>query len=196
MKESHWPSLGLFIASILEASFVPIPVEVVLLPIMMADRKRVFLHGLAVTLGNLVGALIVYGLAWWWANDGSSGLEDWVGAGALEEFRRLFEEYGFWAIVFVGVSPIPLQAALVVAGAAAYPVGLFTLAVGLGRGIRYFTFSGLVALFGDEAAALWERHKVAAVAAMTGVVLVLWGISLGIRWAVTGDMPFASLLGA
>jgi len=185
VRHSRAPVPMLVLAGVLEASFLPIPVEVVLLPMMLADRRRVWPFVAAVTVGNVLGGLITYGIAWAVAD--ASGLVESLGwEQAMSEYRAIFQRHGFWAILFVGVSPVPLQVALLVAGAARYPLALFTLAVGIGRGVRYATFGVLVAVLGEKAEALWEKNKLLAGLAMGAVALALWGLSELLRWAFTG----------
>lgn len=149
--------LGL--ASVLETLLVPIPIEVILIPWMLAEPQRRWrLAGVALA-GNLFAALIGYGL-------GSLAMAQWGdallplfgGESAYQAFQARFLDNGFVAILAVGVIPIPFQTAMLVAGASDYPLPLFLLAALIGRGLRYFGLALLVALAGEAALGLWKRH--------------------------------------
>ncbi|MGB8713265.1 MAG: VTT domain-containing protein [Onishia taeanensis] len=149
--------LGL--ASVLETLLVPIPIEVILIPWMLAEPQRRWrLAGVALA-GNLFSALIGYGL-------GSLAMSQWGdallplfgGEAAYQAFQARFLDNGFMAILAVGVIPIPFQTAMLVAGASHYPLPLFLLAALIGRGLRYFGLALLVALAGEAALGLWKRH--------------------------------------
>ncbi|WP_192036082.1 DedA family protein [Halomonas sp. YLGW01] len=149
--------LGL--ASVLETLLVPIPIEVILIPWMIAEPHRRFRIAGVALAGNLFAALIGYGL-------GSLAMAQWGetliplfgGEAAYQTFQARFLDNGFIAILAVGVIPIPFQTAMLVAGASDYPIPLFLLAALIGRGLRYFGLALLVALAGEAALGLWRRH--------------------------------------
>lgn len=160
--------LGL--ASVLETLLVPIPIELILIPWMLAEPERRWrLAGVALA-GNLLAALIGYSL-------GSLAMAQWGdilipsfgGEAAFQAFQARFMESGFQAILAVGVIPIPFQTAMLVAGASDYPVALFLLAALLGRGLRYFGLALLVTLAGDTTLRLWQRHARPLGAGLTAV---------------------------
>lgn len=154
------------VASFLESIVVPIPLEVVLVPYLLARRDRLWTIATGVTAGCLLGALVGYGVGHFLIEGlGRTWIEQMGWAGDAERFRSLFRDHGFWAIVGIGIAPIPFQVAMLVAGAAAYPVPLFLLAAGLARGIRYYGLAALVALFEQRAERLWEEHATAVFAA-------------------------------
>lgn len=168
------------LASFLESIIVPIPLEAVLVPFMLANRQRVWLIATLVTLGCLAGALIGYAVGYFVFDTAGSWLIETVGWGEqMERFRSMFNQYGFWAVIAVGVIPIPFQVAMLAAGAAGYPLPMFLLASGIARGIRYYGLAVLVLLFGRQAMRLWERHKLRA-SLIAVVVLVLLYLALSV----------------
>ncbi|QCF24628.1 YqaA family protein [Hydrocarboniclastica marina] len=146
--------------SFMEAIIVPIPLELVLIPYMLKDRQRAWAIAAAALAGCLVAALIGYfvGLALF-ESVGRWLLEVLQYTEQYQTFQDRFEQNGFWAIILVGVVPIPFQVAMLVAGSAGYSLPLFMLASAIARGIRYFGLALLVELVGDQALALWNRHS-------------------------------------
>lgn len=149
----------LFGASVLETLLVPIPIEVILIPWMLCHPERKWTIAGVALAGNLTAASLGYLL-------GVSVMEQWgdrlVGLfgsqEAFEAFRSTLRQEGFMAVATLGVTPVPFQIAMLAAGASGYPYPLFLLAAMLGRGVRYFGLALLVALAGDAALRLWERH--------------------------------------
>ena len=150
----------LFWASFAETLVVPIPIELVLIPFMLANRHRLWLTAGVVTAGCLCASVLGYGLGAWFFETLGRHLVDWFQwSDALARFRAQFELYGFWAIVAVGVTPVPFQVAMLAAGVAGYALTAFVLAALLARGLRYFGLALLVHAFGDRAESLWRRHR-------------------------------------
>ncbi|QOR38071.1 DedA family protein [Billgrantia diversa] len=149
----------LFGASMLETLLVPIPIEVILIPWMLCHPERKWIIAGVALAGNLLAASLGYLLGVFameqWGNQliGIFGSQE-----VFEGYRSRLQEEGFMAIVTIGIVPVPFQIAMLAAGASGYPYPLFLLAAMLGRGVRYFGLALLVALAGDAALKLWERH--------------------------------------
>lgn len=171
---------AIFGASFAETIIVPIPIEVVLLPFMIARKRQVWWIAATVTAGCLLAAVLGYGVGYYFLGSLGQWLIDTLGAGEdYQRFQDIFTEQGFLAIVAVGVTPIPFQIAMLVAGAAKYPLPLFVLAATLARGIRYFGLALLVVLVGDQAQDFWKRHKkTSALIAVVVMALLFLGLSL------------------
>jgi len=69
------------------------------------------------------------------------------------------EKNGFWFIFSTGVTPVPLQIAMLAAGVSQYSLALYMLAVTISRIIRYFGLALLVYLFGNKTEELVRKYK-------------------------------------
>lgn len=171
-----WLLAGL---SFLETIILPIPIELVLIPLMAVNRQRLWAIATTATLGCLAASLIGYGIGMvlfqsigtWFIE--MMGMQD-----AYATFQRFFEQYGFVAILTLGILPIPFQIAMITAGLSGYPVLLFALAALMARGIRYFGLAWLVYRFGNRVILLWKRH--ALMTSLIGGVVVLL-VALGMQ---------------
>jgi len=171
----------LFLGSFLESTVVPVPIEVVLIPYMAAEPRRIWRIATVTLLGCLLGALIGYGIGYFlFASLGQQivAWADWHDE--LAAFRELFAAQGFWAIIAVGVLPIPFQVAMLAAGAAAYPLAWFVLAPLIARGLRYYGLAWLVRRYGRAALKRWQRHKLSTSLILGGAVLALWALLQGL----------------
>jgi len=158
------------VASFLETIIVPIPIEIVLIPFMLLRRDLIWVIALVTTLGCLLASLLGYGVGYFLFESVGRPLVHTMGwEQDLATFQQWFDSHGFWAILAIGVVPIPFQVAMLAAGMSGYPVHLFVLAATIARGIRYFGLGLLVCLFGERALSLWKRNKTAA-----GVVLLIF----------------------
>lgn len=141
--------------SFLEAIVVPIPLEAVLVPYMLARRDILWrIAGLALAgflvaavVGYLVGALAFNTLGIWLIE--TMGWQE-----AFADVQQLFVRHGFWALVLIGLLPIPSQVAMLAGGAFGFSLPLFMAAMALSRGVRYFGLALLVVLLGPRIAQL------------------------------------------
>lgn len=144
--------------SFAESSFFPIPPDVMLAPMSLANPRRAWWFALLTTLTSVAGGLLGY----------------LIGAYAFELIEPLirdsgywpkylsaqawFAEWGFWAIFVAGFSPIPYKVFTIAAGVAAMALLPFALASLIGRGARFFLVAGLMAWGGEKMEAGLRRH--------------------------------------
>ena len=178
-KRALWVLFG---ASFAETLVLPIPIELILIPFMAANPRRVWTVAGVVTVGCLLASLVGYAVGLLLFETLGVRVIDAMGwTEGMERFRALFDDYGFWAIVAVGVLPIPFQVALLGAGAAAYPIAWFLLAALIARGSRYFGLALLVRLFGERTVDLWRRHKGRVLLAAAGLALCTFAALIVLR---------------
>lgn len=159
LAESRHAMALLFLASMMETLIIPIPIELILIPWMISQPHAKWRLATVALAGNLTAALVGYGLgglamAQW----GDTLISLFGGQQAYSDFESRFDANGFQAILAVGIVPVPFQIVMLVAGASHYSLPLFLLAALIARGIRYFGLALLVALFGERATRLWQRH--------------------------------------
>lgn len=176
--ESKHMLSGITIASFLESTIVPIPLEAVMVPLMQAQREKLWLIALMATLGCVVGALFGYALGYYLFD----AVGDWVISAfsspeQFENVKQKMHNQGFWFVITLGIVPIPFQIAMLAAGATKYSLGLFLLASAIARSIRYFGLAIVVYYAGNQAERIISKNKVKAMISLTILVLLGWGIS-------------------
>ncbi len=163
------------VASFLESTIIPIPLEALLIPLMQARRERLWMIAFMATLGCLIGAVFGYALGYY--------LFDLVGEWFVEtfsnpeQFERVIEKMhaqGFWFVMTLGIVPIPFQIAMLAAGATKYSIVSFVVATVIARSIRYFGLALAVYYAGNKAEEFIRQHKTRAILVVTLVILVLW----------------------
>jgi len=169
---------GITIASFLESTIVPIPLEAVLVPLMQARREKLWTIALMATLGCIVGALFGYALGYYLFDV----VGDWIintfsSPEQFENVRQQMQDQGFWFVMTLGIIPIPFQIAMLAAGATKYSVLLFLIASAIARSIRYFGLAIVVYYAGNQAERIISQHKTKAMIILTILVLVAWAAS-------------------
>lgn len=151
--------------------------ELLLVPHMAANRDRVWSLATVTLGGCLFGASLGYAVGLLMFDSLGVWLIDMFGwQKGFTKFQDFFDAYGFWAIVALGIVPIPFQTAMLLAGLAQYPFWLFLLAAILSRGIRYYGLAALVLAAGHGAEAAWRRHSEAVGIGLTLLIIVAVGI--------------------
>ena len=169
---------ALFIIAFAEASFFPIPPDVLLIALAVGAPHRALQYGAVCTVGSALGAV-----AGWFV-----GLELYELVGSrIIEFYGIESEYAyvaakfrggaFIAILLAAFTPIPFKVFTIAAGA--FDVGLGTLFVAsaVGRGARFMLVAALLKRFGFTIKNTIDRYFNLAVL-LFGVLLVL-GILAG-----------------
>lgn len=157
-RSRHSPT-ALFFASVAESTVVPIPIEIVMTPMMVADRARNWMFAFVVFAGCLAGSLAMYGVGYLafetlgrWLIDAFAWQDAYAG------FERYMAERGALAVAAIAITPIPLVVAAVGAGAAHMNVVVFLAVLAATRAVRYFGIALLVELLGPRAEWLLRRY--------------------------------------
>lgn len=131
--------------SFAESSFFPIPPDVMLAPMSLANPERAWGFALLTTVTSVAGGIFGYliGLL------AFELIEPLLhSAGYVDKYRlakQWFADWGFWAIFLAGFSPIPYKVFTITAGVVAMTFVPFVLASLVGRGARFFLVAGLMA---------------------------------------------------
>ena len=160
LRWSRHPHATRYLAalSFAESSFFPIPPDVMLAPMTLADRKRGWRLAALTTVTSVLGGLAGYLI-------GALALEAAApllrSTGYWEGYltaRSWFVEYGFVAVLAAGFSPVPYKVFTIAAGAMGMVLPVFAVASLLGRGARFYLVAGLIIWGGDRMERQLRRH--------------------------------------
>ncbi len=130
--------------SFAESSFFPIPPDVMLAPMCLARPERAYWLAFVTTVSSVLGGLLGYFIGLWAIEMISPWLMDSRYAPAYALAQQWFTDYGIWAVLLAGFSPIPYKVFTIAAGAASMAVFPFVIASVLGRGGRFFLVAALM----------------------------------------------------
>lgn len=166
--------------SFAEATFFPIPPDVMLAPMVLARRDEAWSLALLTTVTSVLGGLAGY-LIGWLALDLVFPLVERVGY--VDEYFSAVEMFETWGIAFVivaGFTPIPFKIITIAGGALLMPLPAFVLGCVIGRGARFFLVAGLIRA-GGERMAEQLRDWVDALGWLVVGVVAIAAIILGVR---------------
>lgn len=138
---AEWYLGGLSFA---ESSFFPIPPDVMLAPMTVARPERAWRLATITTVTSVLGGLAGFLLGMWALDALLPLIERWGYGDAYAQAQAWFDEWGFWAVLAAGFSPIPYKIFTITAGAMAMPLAPFALASLVGRGARFYLVAGLL----------------------------------------------------
>jgi membrane protein YqaA with SNARE-associated domain len=165
---------ALFWVSFAESSFFPIPPDVMLVPMVLANRSKAWFYAGLATLSSVIGGIAGYAIGYFFIDTIGKPILDFYGkAEAFEQFKQLFNEYGVWILIIKGMTPIPYKVLTITAGVAHMAILPFILASILARAMRFFLVAALLYWFGPPIKDFIERRL--SLVTSVGVVLLVGG---------------------
>ena len=164
-------SAALFGLSFAESSFFPVPPDVLLMPMVLGDRRRWFRFAFLCSLASVLGAVAGFMIGWLaWEGGVKNLFFNYVPGFTTEVFdrvSRLYETYNFWIVFTAGFTPIPFKVITITAGvfgtgpAVGSAIGFFAVflvASAVSRSARFFLVAGLMRRFGPRITPFIDRY--------------------------------------
>ena len=164
---------ALFAISFSESSFFPIAPDVMLLPMVLADRKRAFLLAAWCTLASVLGGIFGYAIgALLYDSVGRWVIATYGYGESLEAFRAAYAEWGAWIILVKGFTPIPYKLVTIASGFAGYDFTMFVVLSAITRGARFMLVAGLIYWFGEPIRGFVEKRLGLTLLAALGAIVL------------------------
>jgi membrane protein YqaA with SNARE-associated domain len=144
--------------SFAESSFFPIPPDVMLAPMCLADRSKAWRFAAITTITSLLGGIAGYGIGYFLFESIEPWLHEMGYWPAYLTGKEWFDRWGVWAVFVAGFSPIPYKIFTISAGVAVLNFPGFVIASLIGRGARFFLVAGLVVAGGERMEALLPKY--------------------------------------
>jgi len=144
-----------------EASFFPIPPDVLLIPMVLAARERAWRYALIATLASVAGGWLGYAIgAALYAEFGRAIIDFYHLQSAFDSFTAAFAAYGGWIVLIKGATPIPYKLVTIASGVAHLDPVIFTLASLGSRALRFFLVAAVLWRFGPPVRDFVEKRLV------------------------------------
>ncbi len=167
---------GLFLIAVLDSSFLsfPLGVDLLLIGLVTAHKERMLYYALMPTLGSMAGCFALYLVG---RKGGEAFVRRRFGDSHVERSLGAFRRHGLLAVCVPSLlpPPVPFKPFVLAAGVARIRAVDFLLAVGLGRGLRYFG-EALLAVWYGERAAQFVRGNARPVSLGIAVTVLLVGV--------------------
>jgi membrane protein YqaA with SNARE-associated domain len=142
-----------------ESSFFPVPPDIMLIPMALAQPRRAFRLAAWCTLASVLGGALGYAIGALLYDSIGLWLIHLYGYGTkVEAFREAYSQWGAWIILLKGLTPIPFKVVTITSGFAGYNFGLFILFSVITRATRFFIVALLINRFGPQARDIIEKR--------------------------------------
>jgi membrane protein YqaA with SNARE-associated domain len=149
----------LALVSFLESSVFPIPPDVLLVPMVLANRRRAWAIAAVCTISSVIGGLLGYAIGYGFSETLGAWIIHLYGLqNAMESFHDKFAEYGLWVILIKGMTPIPYKLVTIASGLAHFDLKIFILASITTRGVRFFLEAALLYRYGEPIRTFIEKR--------------------------------------
>ncbi|MCE3289932.1 MAG: cytochrome [Caulobacter sp.] len=168
----HAPS-ALFAVSFAEASFFPIPPDVMLAPMVLKRPERAWFYAFVCTLASVLGGIAGYAIGYYLQDLGRWLLSLGGHAGDLDTFQCWVREYGAWVVLIKGLTPIPFKLVTIAMGMGKLSLPIFILTATVTRAARFFLVAGVVKVAGPAMLPVIEKRL--GLVALGVIVLIVAG---------------------
>ncbi|WP_191060246.1 YqaA family protein [Geminicoccus harenae] len=182
MREADRPGAerALAAVSFAESSFFPIPPDVMIVPMVLANPDRAWRIATIATVASVVGGLFGYAIGYFLFETLGNLLFDLYGLqDKAQAFQHSYQEWGLWIILIKGLTPIPYKLVTIASGAAHFALAVFIGASVVTRGARFFLLAVLLRRFGPSIRDFIER-RLTLVTSTFAAAIVLGFVAL--RW--------------
>lgn len=149
---------SLAVISFAESSFFPIPPDVMLGPMVLANRDKAFVYAAICTVASVLGGMLGYAIGVWLEPVGQTILRLFGHPEGQAEFQAWFDKWGLGVILIKGLTPIPYKLVTITAGLARFDLFTFVWASIVTRGARFFIVAAILKYFGPAMLKEFERR--------------------------------------
>ena len=164
---SRWGWLALFFFALFEASWFPLPPDILLIALCIGATKKSFRFASICLAGSVLGAALGYCIGYFlWltpSGDYTSVAEFFFNAhiftpASYANVCDLYDKWNFWIVYTAGFTPLPFKLCTITAGACDINFPMFIIASLVGRGMRFFLIAWLIWKYGAPIKAMIDKY--------------------------------------
>jgi len=136
--------------SFAESSFFPIPIDIMLIPMILADRLKAWRLATITLVTSVLGGVAGYLIGMFLFETIGRPIIEFYGYGPqFEAFRGYYTDYGILIVLVAGFTPIPFKVVTIASGVVGLNPLVFIGASIPARGARFYLVAALLWKFGD-----------------------------------------------
>jgi len=142
-----------------ESSFFPIPPDILLIPMMLAQPRAAWRLAAVCMVASVVGGMLGYAIGYYGFDlIGRPILQFYHAMGSYDALKAGFARWGVWIIIIKGMTPIPYKLVTIASGVAHFDFAAFVGASIISRSLRFFLLAALLWWFGPAVREFIERR--------------------------------------
>ncbi len=155
-RHANW-ALGA--VSFVESSVFPIPPDVMLIPMVLAQRHKALLIAVICTVASVLGGLLGYAIGLYLFDTIGQPILNFYGYGEkFSSFQERYNEWGVWIVLIAGLTPFPYKVITIASGVTGLSLPVFLIASIVARGLRFSIVTALLWYFGAPIRDFIERY--------------------------------------
>lgn len=136
--------------SFAESSFFPIPIDIMMIPMILADRLKAWRLATITLITSVLGGMAGYLIGALLFETIGQPIIDFYGYGdKFEAFQGHYTDYGILIVLIAGFTPIPFKVVTIASGVVGMNPLVFFLTSIPARGARFYLVAALLWKFGD-----------------------------------------------
>ena len=173
-RHANW---ALAAVSFIESSVFPIPPDVMLIPMVLAQRHKALLIATICTVASVMGGLLGYVIGLFlFENIGQPILDFYSYGEKFSSFQSRYNEWGVWIVLIAGLTPFPYKVITIASGVTGLSLPVFVIASIFARGARFAIVAALLWKFGESIQNFIERYL--GILCMVFIALLIGGFAV------------------
>lgn len=154
-RADWWLALVAFV----ESSVFPIPPDVMIVPMVLADRRRAWRIAAIASVASVAGGMLGYAIGSLFFDTIGRPILDFYGyTDKFADFAARYNEWGAWIVFGAGITPFPYKVITIASGVTHLDLLVFTVASVLARSLRFFLVAALLWWFGAPIRRFLDRY--------------------------------------
>ena len=155
-RHATWALAGVSFA---ESSIFPIPPDALLIPMVLAKRRKWIFYASICLIASVLGAYLGYFIgSVLYDSIGKPILEFYGKQDAFQKITQWNERWGGWGILLAAITPFPYKVITIFSGFTHISLIQFTIVSVIGRGLRFFIVASLIYFIGEPIRAFVEKR--------------------------------------
>lgn len=161
LRRSARPDAAWWMAAVsfAESSFFPLPPDIMLIPMCLAEPKKLWWYTNLCAVASLLGGFLGFAIGYFLFDSIGRLIFDmydlWE---AYHGFQDSFNAVGPWLLILKGVTPIPYKLLAITAGMAKMDLVVFALCSVVARFSRYYMIAILLHFYGPQVQHIIEKR--------------------------------------
>lgn len=165
-SDSRWGWVALLFIALFEASWFPLPPDILLIALCLGAVKKSFRFASICLAGSIIGAMIGYGIGHFlWTTPAGEPtaiatffFNHIFSVEGFNNVAALFDKYNFWIVFTAGFTPLPYKLFTIAGGLFDINFVMFIIASIVSRGLRFFLIAWLIWRFGAPIKAFIDKY--------------------------------------